>query len=331
MSAKHFPADWFLRARLKLRHMQLFLALDDHRNLHRAAASLNLSQPAASKLLSDLEEALGVSLFDRHPRGIEPNWYGALMIRHARLILSELSEIGEELTALQAGHSGRVMIGTVTAPAVEYLAKAVDRVQQAHPRLRISVELEHSDVLLDHVQHGKLDFALARLSKAADPSNFLYEEIGDEEMSFLCRDGHPLLSLGRPVELEDLADQRWSLPPRGTLPRDRVDAMFRSAGLPAPERVIESVSPVMLAAMIVETDSVTVLSRAMAEFFQAPGRFAVLPFERRFALEPFGIVRLKGRPLSPGALTVLDEIRVAMRDAEKPALGASMTDAPMAG
>ncbi|AWK88762.1 LysR family transcriptional regulator [Azospirillum thermophilum] len=316
MSTKQFPADWFLRARLKLRHMQLFLALDEHRNLHRAAASLNLSQPAASKLLCDLEDSLGVELFERHPRGIEPNWYGALMIRHARMILSELGEIGQELTALHAGHSGRVMIGTVTGPAVEYLAKAVDRLQRAHPRLRITVELENSDVLLNHVEHGRLDFALARPSKARDPSIFLYDEIGEEELSFLCRDGHPLLDLGRPVRLEDFADQLWALPPRGTLLRDRVDAMFRSAGLPAPSRVVESVSPVMLAALVAPTDTITALSRPLACLFQAPGRFAMLPFEKRFAVEPFGIVRLRGRPLSPGALTVLQEIRAAMCDAD---------------
>lgn len=316
MPGKPFPADWFLRARLKLRHMQLFQALDEHRNLHRAAASLNLSQPAASKLLSDLEDALGIPLFDRHPRGIEPNRYGALLIRHARLILSELGEVGAELTALQAGHSGRVQIGTVTAPAVEYLVPVIDRVQQAHPRLRITVELETSDVLIDHVQHGRLDFALARLSKASDPSAFHYEEIGEEELSFICRDGHPLQALGRPVALEELAGQRWALPPRGTLLRDRVDAMFRSAGLTEPAQVVESASPVMLAALVARTDFVTVIARAMESLFQGPDRLAILRFSQRFTVEPFGIVRLRDRPLSPGAATVLEALRAAIAAGE---------------
>lgn len=79
--------NWFLDVRLKLRHYQLFLAIDEHRNLHRAAAQLNMSQPAASKLLSDLEANLGIRLFERHSRGLSPNWYGEIMIRHAHSML----------------------------------------------------------------------------------------------------------------------------------------------------------------------------------------------------------------------------------------------------
>lgn len=79
--------NWFLDVRLKLRHFQLFLALDEQRNLHRAASQLNMSQPAASKLLSDLEANLGIRLFDRHPRGLIPNWYGEIMIRHGKSVV----------------------------------------------------------------------------------------------------------------------------------------------------------------------------------------------------------------------------------------------------
>src|SRR4051794_41408294 len=103
MPFQSLPPNWFLRARLKLRHLQLFMALDEHRNLHRAAANLNLSQPAASKLLSDFEEALGFPLFERHARGIEPNRYGELMIRHARVILSELAVAGTGRACPPAG------------------------------------------------------------------------------------------------------------------------------------------------------------------------------------------------------------------------------------
>lgn len=313
MRYRSFPADWFLRARLKLRHLQLFLALDEHRNLNRAAASLNLSQPAASKLLGDLEAAMGVSLFDRHTRGVEPNWYGALMIRHARLILSELKEVGAELNALQAGHSGRVVIGAVSAPAVEFVTQAIDNVQRGHPHLQIVVEVESSNILLDLLQHGRLDFALARLSKALDPSMFDYEEVGEEELSFIVRDSHPLSKLDRPVLLEDLLHCSWGLPPRGTLLRDRVDAMFRAGKFPPPQRVIESASPVFLMAMAARTECITVLSSALGEVVQAPGSFVALPFAPHFAVEPYGIVRLRDRPLSPGAALLLDAVRAAMR------------------
>jgi len=74
---------WFIRARLKTRQLMLLTAICDEGNIHRAAEVLNMSQPAASKLLKDLEDMLGVSLFERQPRGMRPNWYGETMIRHA--------------------------------------------------------------------------------------------------------------------------------------------------------------------------------------------------------------------------------------------------------
>ena len=82
---------WFIRARLKTRQLMLLTAISDEGNIHRAAEILNMSQPAASKLLKDLEDMLGVALFERQPRGMRPNWYGETMIRHARIALSSLT------------------------------------------------------------------------------------------------------------------------------------------------------------------------------------------------------------------------------------------------
>jgi DNA-binding transcriptional LysR family regulator len=311
MPLQSLPPNWFLRTRLKFRHLQLFLALDEHRNLHRAAASLNLSQPAASKLLGDFENALGFPLFERHPKGIEPNWYGELMIRHARVILSELAVAGSELTALQAGHSGKVTVGTVMAPAVELVVPAVDAVRRRHPGLQISVDVDTSPVLIDRLRQGQLDFAIARIPADADPTPFIYEEIGDEELSFVCRSGHPLAGLDL-VTLEDLVGQTWVLQPHGSLLRRLVHRMFRSRGLPVPAQVIESASVVMSMAMIDKTDALSVTARALAELYCSTNRFSILKFEKRFSVEPYGLVLIKDHPLSPGAQTLLAAIRDAL-------------------
>ena len=311
MTPQRFPPNWFQKARLKLRHLQLFAALDEHRNLHRAAASLNMSQPAASKLLGDLEETLGIELFDRHGRGIEPNWYGSLMIRHARMILSELQETGEELNALLAGHSGRVSVGTVMAPAVELVVPVISSLTREHPNLKIAVAVETSAVLAERVHQGVMDFAIGRLPGHFDPTAFEYQEISSEELCFICRAGNPLLQLGRPLTAADLSDATWILQPVGTLLRDRVEALFRAEGARLPHRVIESASPVISMAMVAETESITVFARALAQVFTPGGCYTIMPFNKHFSVEPYGIFWLKDRPLSPGAHTVLSAVREA--------------------
>ncbi len=94
---------WFIRARLKTRQLLLLVALAEEGNIHRAAQVLNMTQPAASKLLKDLEDVLEVPLFERLPRGMRPTWYGETMIRHARVALGSLNQAHDELQALKAG------------------------------------------------------------------------------------------------------------------------------------------------------------------------------------------------------------------------------------
>src|SRR5689334_25422598 len=115
---------WFLRARLKTRQLMLITAIGDEGNIHRAADVLSMSQPAASKLLKDLEDALGVALFERLPRGMRPTWYGEALIRHARMALSNLAQAGSELEALKTGRFGEVTVGAITGPALSLLPQA---------------------------------------------------------------------------------------------------------------------------------------------------------------------------------------------------------------
>ncbi|HEU0200524.1 MAG TPA: LysR family transcriptional regulator, partial [Burkholderiaceae bacterium] len=112
----------------------LLLQLDEKRSVLHAANAIGVTQPAASKLLSELEDALGVPLFERHARGVTPTWYGEVLVRHARAALSEIRHAEEEIAALKAGDAGRAAIGTVVTPGVGLVPIAVARLKREHPR-----------------------------------------------------------------------------------------------------------------------------------------------------------------------------------------------------
>src|SRR6185436_3487528 len=114
---------WFIRARLKTRQLLLLVALAEEGNI----------QPAASKLLKDLEDVLDVPLFDRLPRGMRPTWYGEAMIRHARVALASLNQAHDEVQALKAGRYGQVSVGAITTPGLVLMPQAISVVKQAHP------------------------------------------------------------------------------------------------------------------------------------------------------------------------------------------------------
>src|SRR5262245_45579476 len=124
--------DWYLRTRLKMRQVRLLVALDEHRNMHRAAASISVTQPAATRLLGDLEKLLGLRLFERTARGITPNAYGESMVRHARVILSALDHSRDELNALLMGTAGKIVVGGLLVAAPVLVPRAVAKFKKRH-------------------------------------------------------------------------------------------------------------------------------------------------------------------------------------------------------
>src|SRR6478609_1814822 len=123
--------------RLKTRQMYLLLALDQARNMHQAAAATNMSQPAASKMLKDIEDLYDVPMFDRLPRGIRPTLYGETLIAHVRMALSNLSQGNDSIATLKAGLSGQVNVGTIITPCMNLVPQAIARTKDEAPRLRI--------------------------------------------------------------------------------------------------------------------------------------------------------------------------------------------------
>src|SRR5262249_23492075 len=146
-----------LRSQLKIRQLKFLVHLDEERRLARAARAVGLSQPAASKLLRDIEFSFGVKLFERLARGVAPTCSGEILVRHARQALSELRLAHEEIAALKSGLSGQTTIGAVVNSAASLLPLAVARMKQRHPDVRINIELDCSGPLVHRLLEGRLD------------------------------------------------------------------------------------------------------------------------------------------------------------------------------
>lgn len=306
-------SDWFLRARLKFRHLQLFVALDDCRNLHRAAERLGVSQPAASKLLGDLEQLLGVSLFERHSRGVTPNWYGESLIRHARGMLTSLAQASDEINSLNAGNAGTVSIGTVQAPAVTLLASAVERMHRDSPHLEVNIDVDVSRNLVPRLRDGEFDFAIARIPNGMPAGDFVFEEIGEEALCFVCRAGHPLASRDT-FSLAAMRDYTWVLQPSGALMRQRVEHLFLHHKIALPQRIINTPDIYMALAMVDKSDAVTVTTQEVAELLCRQPRFAILPPPDALSVQPFGLISLRERRMSPGAAKLMSTLHQMIRE-----------------
>ena len=305
--------NWFLRARLKTRQLLLLIALDEQRNIHRASEDLHMTQPAASKQLKDLEEMLGVQLFERLPRGMEPTIYGETMIRHARMALTSLSLAHEDIVAIKAGLTGQVDIGTIMTPGISLLPQAISKTKQQAPRLRIGVEMEQSNVLLEQLQRGRLDFMIGRIPERESAAGLSYEELGDEPACAVVRPGHPLLS-EKKLQLRDIATQAWILPPQGSILRARCELMFRRAGLDVPVNVIDTTAVLLIKPLLQQSDALNVMPIAVAQYYESQGVLNILPIELPCRMDAFGIIMVDGHIMSPGAELLLASVRAVAKE-----------------
>ncbi|MEO8120524.1 MAG: LysR family transcriptional regulator [Rhodoferax sp.] len=299
---------WFLRARLKTRQLLLLVAIAEEGNIHRAAEALNMTQPAASKLLKDLEDALEVSLFERLPRGMRPTWYGDTMIRHARVALSSLNQAHEELEAAKSGQFGQVNVGAITAPGLALLPPTVALVKREHPNLQIALHIETSDVLIERLNQGKLDILVARLFARHDKTELRYEMLTDEPVCAVARPGHPLFS-GPTPGLRDIAQAGWIVPPAGSVLRHRFDLMFQEDGLQAPTNVIETASLMFTTKMLQQSDMLSVVATDVARYYADHGLLAILPMALPCQMDAFGIITRRDRLLSPAAKVMLRSLK----------------------
>jgi DNA-binding transcriptional LysR family regulator len=303
-------SPWFIRARLRTRHLQLLTAIGEEGNICRAAELMSMSQSAASRLLTDLEEIIGSPLFDRLPRGVRPNWYGLSMIRHARNALASLTEAASEIELLKSGRTGQVSIGTIPGPAISFVPRAVARVAEAYPLIRIHLQVESSEQLLESLLAGRIEIVVGRLLDRHEKSHFNYLRLADEPVCAVVRQGHPLL--GRcDVRMADLAAAPWIVPPAGNVLRHRFDLMFREAGHASPTRLIEALSSTLVSRLLQETNYLAVMVRDLAEHYSAHGLVSILDVPLSCEMESVGLITRKDWLPSPAASTVCEALEEA--------------------
>lgn len=301
---------WFIRARLKTRQLLLLVALAEEGNIHRAAKVLSMTQPAASKLLKDLEDVLEVPLFERLPRGMRPTWYGETMIRHARIALASLNQAHDEVVALKAGRFGQVSVGAITSPGLMLLPPAVAMVKKEQPTLRVALEIETSDVLMERLAHGKLDILVARLFAQHDKSQVRYERLTEEPVCAAVRPGHPLLGVAG-LTLRDVASAGWIVPPAGSVLRHRFELMFQEDGLAPPIDVVETAALLFITRMLQQSDMLAVLAADVARYYAAHGIVSLLPLAMPCHMDDFGIITRTDRLLSPAAKVMMKALKAA--------------------
>ncbi len=295
--------------RLKLKQLRLLVAIAEHSSILHAADEIHISQPAATKLLKDLETDFNVKLFDRTNRGVVPTEFGRALVRHGKLILAQISHAAQELDDLNEGLGGRVVVGTLLTASAQLLPNVIKVLHEQRPNISIVVRDGTNDFLMPLLHSGELDMVVGRLAEYRYREELTQEVLYHEEVVIVCRRQHPLARAAS-VAFDKLAQCDWILPPRQTTLRRQIDKEFFDRGLHSPSNPVECVSFLTNRSLLLATDMIGVFPVHVVQNEIANGELAVIKCKLNISESPVGISYRREDALSPAATAFLAQLRM---------------------
>lgn len=285
--------------RLRMKQVALMLAIEERRTLRGAANQLGLTQPAATKMLHELEDALGQTLFDRVGRGLRLNAAGERVTAYFRSIRGNMEALNRELGGLKLGGAGKLSVGSIMAASPGRLTEALVQLKAELPFLAIEIAVDTSDRLLPQLGEGVLEVVIGRLI-AHPATGHVFRAIDDEELAVVVGPEHPL-TRKRKVTFDMLLASQWVLQPAGSPMRDVVNREFRDHDAAIPSGLVETGSILTTINLIRRSPLIAVIPKAVAQRDVEHGVLHILPYRLQRKLEAYGSVTLRDRPLSKPA------------------------------
>lgn len=298
-----------LNPRIKLRHLQAFLEVARQRSFARAADTLAITQPAMSKTIRELEEAVAASLFERGPRGVTLTPSGMALLRHAGPAINLLQE---GLAAVRQPASGEavVRIGALSTVEEGLLPQAAQALHEHFPDIRLQVHSGPSAYLLSQLGLGELDLVVGRMSEARESRGFSFEHLYHEPLVLMARAGHALASLPRAQSSADLlGDYPWVVPPAPTTLREQVERFWVEQGGPPPPIALETLSLTLSRRYVQRTDALWVAPLDAVRSDLAEGNLVRLPVDIEAHGGSVGLCINATRALSPAAERLIEQLR----------------------
>jgi len=297
--------------RLRMRQVALLLAIDEHRTLRAASAQLGMTQPAGSKMLQELEDALGLPLFERVGNGLQINSAGMRVTEYFRHLHGSMEALNRELHEMRQGSQGKLAVGSIMAASPKRLTQALLVLKKRWPLLAMEIAVDTSDLLLAQLEQGVLEVVIGRPPLPSVPQGnqvpLSFCPIHDETLVVIAACEHPLAKAMR-ITLGDLREFGWILQPAGSPMRALIEQEFADLHLRFPHGLIETGSMLTTMSLVRQSQMVAVMPQVVAHDYAAHGMIVVLDCALQRSLSVYGSLVRQDRPLSQVAREFLELI-----------------------
>lgn len=290
--------------RLRMRHFQLLSLLGVHGTVRAAAREMALSQPAVSKMLQEIEYSFGTVLFGRSPRGVTPTPAGQRLISRATYFLNELIATANEVEAVAKGHVAILRVGTFSV--IPRVPQAIAELRKRIPEIMIRVLAGTGVDLLDALADGEIDCIVAALPPELLQSDNIamlsVDTIAEDRLCIVASPSHALANASE-LHWSQLADMNWTLPNMDSLLRRAIIDIHLRSKLPTPEPVVEILSPVSIAELLVLDPSLLGVMRTEQALVECnSGRLIEIPVHPHVPLPPLAFITTRGSGVNPSLI-----------------------------
>ena len=307
-------------ARVKFRHLQTFVEVARQKSVMKAADLLHVSQPAVTKTIRELEEVLGVSVFERDGRGIKITRYGEAFLRHAGAALTALRQGLDSVSQERSGDGPPVRIGALPTVSTRIMPQAMANFLKEETGSRIKIVTGENAVLLEQLRVGDLDLVVGRLAAPEQMKGFSFEHLYSEQVVFAVRSGHPLLPAQQPV-FDNLGVYPVLMPTRASIIRPFVERFLITNGIASLPNQIETVSDSFGRAFVRASDAIWIISAGVVAGDIEDGVLAALPIDTSETKGPVGLtMRANAIPSMPLAI-LMQTIREAAAEVSAASAG----------
>jgi len=297
-----------MASRLKMRHMSLLVAISDCGTLLKAAERVAISQPGATKALQEIERAFGQQLFDRTNRGLEPNEVGLCAIRYARLIYTDVINLGKEIEEISKGSGGHLRIGAIMG-AVPFSSNLISDLVERLPNLKVQFSEGTSLELLQMLDEGRLDFAICRISVSSRPEDYVSTELRKERISVIANKRHPFAQTAD-LQLDDLQTFPWIVCLPDMPMRRHFEREFANRSVAVPRCLVETASALSLLRLMRQNPRLcSMQADDVVEELVGCGELCRLSVSLTSTSEPYFLVYRADRELSPTARNAIGSIQ----------------------
>jgi DNA-binding transcriptional LysR family regulator len=283
--------------RLKLRHMEILLAVVETGSMAKAGSRLSISQPAISRAIAEMEHTLGVPIFDRGPRGVEPTQYGRALLKRGIAAFDEIAQAVKDVDFLADPTVGELMIGTSSGLAEGIVLSVLERMSAQYPRVVVTLAPGGLLVQCEALRQRRIEFGFAGVTRAI-ADDIEAETLYEEPLAVVAGVNNPW-SQRRKIRLAELVHEPWTWPPAGTLFDSLVTEAFRSNGVEPPRATIYADAESLLLRLAAGGRFLAIVRASIMKFGGKHDGIKVLPVELPTTRRKIGIITLKNRTLSP--------------------------------